>query len=83
MEARFLELTRMKYVDQAKWFLNGFWKEGAEQEAETIWKCTQKFIELDDKKKKEGKEVLTRSELEILLLVVILMQYYTKCSKHS
>ena len=56
MEARFLELTRMKYADQAKWFLNGFWKEGAEQEAETIWKCAQKFIELDDKKKKEGKK---------------------------
>jgi myosin heavy subunit len=50
------ELTRMKYEDQAKWFLNGFWKEGAEQESENIWKCTHKFIELDDRKK-EGNEL--------------------------
>jgi hypothetical protein len=35
--AGFLELTRMKYVDQAKWYLNGFWG-SAEKEAENIWK---------------------------------------------
>jgi hypothetical protein len=54
MAERFLELTRMKYADQAKWYLNGFWTSGAEKEAEFIWKSTQKFIELDDKRKKEG-----------------------------
>lgn len=43
----------MKYIDQAKWFLNGFWKEGLEGESENVWKCTNKFIELDAKKKKE------------------------------
>jgi len=48
--AQFKELTGMKYVDQAKWFLNGFWMDGAQQETETIWKTTQKFIELDPKK---------------------------------
>jgi len=50
-KARFLELTRMKYNDQAIWFLNGFWADGAEQESENIWKFTQKFIELDSQKK--------------------------------
>jgi DNA repair exonuclease SbcCD ATPase subunit len=57
LAAEFLALTRMKYVDQAKWYLNGFWTEGAEKEAETIFKFTQKFIELDDKKKAEGCEL--------------------------
>jgi hypothetical protein len=54
---KFLELTRMKYVDQAKWFLNGFWTEGAQEEAENIWKYTHKFMELDKKKKAEGNEL--------------------------
>ena len=36
-QAKFLELTRKKYVEQAIWFLNGFWNEGAENEAENIW----------------------------------------------
>lgn len=52
----FLALTRRKYSDQVKWFLNGFWKSGAEQEAETIWSYSQKFIELDVKKG-EGNEL--------------------------
>jgi predicted nucleic acid-binding Zn-ribbon protein len=46
----------MKYADQAKWFLNGFWTEGAEKETENVWKCAQKFIELDAKKA-EGNEL--------------------------
>lgn len=68
-KTRLLELTRAKYADQAKWYLNGFWKDGAEQgswrkrfclirlEAESIWKFAHKFSELDDKKKKEGCEL--------------------------
>jgi hypothetical protein len=51
LKSRFLELTRMPYVDQAKWFLNGFWAEGIEKECETVWKYAQKCIELDEKKK--------------------------------
>jgi len=43
----FLELTRKAYVDQAKWFLNGFWNAGMESECENVWKYTQKFIELN------------------------------------
>jgi len=46
----------MKYADQAKWFLNGFWTEGAERESENIWKYSWKFIELDERKK-EGNEL--------------------------
>jgi len=50
-KTRFFELTRMKYDEQGKWFLNAFWAEGFQGEAEAVWKCAQKFIELDQKKK--------------------------------
>jgi len=56
-KTKFQELTRMKYADQAKWFLNGFWDSGIEKEAENVWKCANKFIELDITKKKEGNEL--------------------------
>jgi len=56
LKSQLLELTRKKYVDQAIWYLNGFWKEGAENEAENIWIYCQKFMELDSKKK-EGNEL--------------------------
>lgn len=57
LKTKFFEITRMKYAEQAKWFLNGFWNEGAEAEVENVWKCTQKFIELDEAKKGEGNEL--------------------------
>jgi hypothetical protein len=38
LRTRFLELTRLPYAEQAQWFLNGFWKEEGEKEAEQIWK---------------------------------------------
>jgi len=47
-----LELTRKNYSEQAIWFLNGFWTEGAEGEAENIWKFTEGFISLDPKKER-------------------------------
>jgi len=53
---RFLELTRMTYANQAKWFLNGFWAT-AEKETENVWKFAHKFIELDEKKGKAGCEL--------------------------
>ncbi len=52
-----LDVTRHSYPDQAKWFLNAFWKDGAEAEAENVWNFTQKFIELDHEKKKNGNEL--------------------------
>eukprot|EP01111_Echinosteliopsis_oligospora_P012211 TRINITY_DN415_c1_g1_i1.p1 TRINITY_DN415_c1_g1~~TRINITY_DN415_c1_g1_i1.p1 ORF type:complete len:393 (-),score=171.43 TRINITY_DN415_c1_g1_i1:94-1272(-) len=56
MAPTLLELTRKKYADQAKWYLNGFWKEGAKEEAEAVWNVAQKFVELDAQKK-EGNEL--------------------------
>jgi len=55
-KANLLVLTRSKYTDQAKYYLNGFWKSGAEAEAENIWKYAHKFIELDTSKK-DGNEL--------------------------
>jgi len=55
-QAGLLELTRKRYSDQAIWFLNGFWTEGAEAEAENIWKFTEGFVSLDTRKK-EGNEL--------------------------
>lgn len=56
LAAKFTGLTRKKYVDQAKWFLNGFWKSGGEANAEKIWEYTQKCISLDTRKA-EGNEL--------------------------
>jgi chromosome segregation ATPase len=50
---KFKQATAMKYIDQAKFFLNAFWTE-YEKEAENVWKYTWKFIELDLDKKKDG-----------------------------
>jgi len=55
-KAGLLELTRKKYSDQAIWYLNGFWKSGAEAEAENIWKFSHGFVSLDTRKK-EGNEL--------------------------
>jgi len=49
----FKEVTKKPYIDQAKFYLNAFWKE-SQDELENIWKYAQKFIELDLQKKKEG-----------------------------
>jgi len=56
MEGKFKELTSMHYAAQAKWFLNGFWDAGMDKDHESVWKFTQKFMELDPKKK-EGCEL--------------------------
>lgn len=43
----FSELTKKTHKEQAKWWLNGFWEDGAQGYAEEVWKVTHKFIELD------------------------------------
>jgi len=53
---RFEVLTKKNYKDQSVWFLNGFWDNGASSESENVWKFTQKFIELD-KRKKDGNDL--------------------------
>jgi len=50
LKTKLTKLTRAKYADQAKWFLNGFWEKGAENNAEEVWNFTQLFIKLDEKK---------------------------------
>jgi hypothetical protein len=57
MAPTLLDITRKTYPEQAKWFLNAFWKSGAEQEAEAVWNYATKFIELDHEKKKNGNEL--------------------------
>jgi hypothetical protein len=51
------EITRKTYPEQAKWFLNAFWRSGGEQNAENVWVFAQEFIKLDAEKKKNGNEL--------------------------
>jgi len=47
-------LTQRTYKDQVIWFLNAFWDSFGATEAETIWKFTHKYQDLDLEKKAEG-----------------------------
>lgn len=49
-------VTAKTYDRQAVFFLNAFWTEYGESDAERIWEVTHKFIELDDRGK-EGNEL--------------------------
>lgn len=53
---RFKEITRAVYQDQCIWYLNGFWPEGAADEAEEVWDTFHKFVE-QDRRKKKGNEL--------------------------
>eukprot|EP01107_Rhizomastix_libera_P002526 TRINITY_DN1442_c0_g1_i1.p1 TRINITY_DN1442_c0_g1~~TRINITY_DN1442_c0_g1_i1.p1 ORF type:complete len:299 (-),score=107.40 TRINITY_DN1442_c0_g1_i1:83-979(-) len=44
--AKWNEITKFKYAEQAKWVLNGFW-DNLEKEAERIWGFVQEFNALD------------------------------------
>lgn len=50
---QFKRVTAKKYAEQAKFFLNAFWKEFS-GEAENIWQWTLLIAKLDDEKKAEG-----------------------------
>jgi len=50
---RFKEFTSLKYVEQAKSFLNAYWGE-YQGETENVWDWTHQFIELDHQNGKEG-----------------------------
>jgi chromosome segregation ATPase len=41
----FAEITKKTHTEQAQWWLNGFWKEGAEGYKEEIWKICHQFVE--------------------------------------
>eukprot|EP00013_Stygamoeba_regulata_P019895 CAMPEP_0177661030 /NCGR_PEP_ID=MMETSP0447-20121125/18409_1 /TAXON_ID=0 /ORGANISM="Stygamoeba regulata, Strain BSH-02190019" /LENGTH=347 /DNA_ID=CAMNT_0019166241 /DNA_START=46 /DNA_END=1089 /DNA_ORIENTATION=- len=58
----FANLCKLKYKDQAIWFLNGFWKDGVDgNNANEIWDYVKKFIELDmmsmERKGADGNEL--------------------------
>lgn len=57
---KFTELCKMKYKDQAIWFLNGFWEE-VKGDGEKFWTWVNKFSELDllgpDRKGENGNEL--------------------------
>jgi len=42
-------LGNRTYKEQAIWYLNGFWKKGAEQQAERVWKYVHDAAKLDEK----------------------------------
>eukprot|EP01103_Thecamoeba_quadrilineata_P021620 TRINITY_DN9_c0_g1_i1.p1 TRINITY_DN9_c0_g1~~TRINITY_DN9_c0_g1_i1.p1 ORF type:complete len:385 (-),score=130.31 TRINITY_DN9_c0_g1_i1:53-1207(-) len=52
--AKLEALTQKVYKDQVIWFLNAFWDDFGEKEAENIWKFTLKYQDLDLEKKAEG-----------------------------
>jgi DNA repair exonuclease SbcCD ATPase subunit len=54
---KFRDLCSKHYKDQAVWFLNSFWKSYGQKEAENIWSYTQKMVDLDKDKGKEGNQL--------------------------
>jgi chromosome segregation ATPase len=51
------DLAKRKYKDQAIWYLNAFWNDFAEKEANNIWTYQHKYTELDVTNKAEGTEL--------------------------
>jgi len=49
---KFKEITSMSFTNQAIWFLNGFWNDGLDKQAEKIWTWVHLCIELDSGKPK-------------------------------
>lgn len=49
---KFVEITSKGHTAQAVWFLNGFWNDGAEGEAEKIWDYVHLMIEVETGKPK-------------------------------
>tara|TARA_R110002050_G_scaffold289417_1_gene442061 strand:+ start:191 stop:466 length:276 start_codon:yes stop_codon:yes gene_type:complete len=65
------ELCEKPYAQQAAWFLNAFWNEYGEKEAENVWKWVELCHDLDDKKK-EGNALgtfVTSSLLKVFLFL--------------
>jgi len=45
------------HKEQAVWFLNAFWEEFAQKEAEKVWSFVHKAVELDEAKRAEGSDL--------------------------
>ena len=56
-QEKWVTLLKKNYADQAVWFLNGFWDEGLEAEAEKVWGFAQTMAKLDEAKKSDGTEL--------------------------
>eukprot|EP00211_Chloroparvula_japonica_P011196 CAMPEP_0119128332 /NCGR_PEP_ID=MMETSP1310-20130426/6534_1 /TAXON_ID=464262 /ORGANISM="Genus nov. species nov., Strain RCC2339" /LENGTH=80 /DNA_ID=CAMNT_0007118663 /DNA_START=118 /DNA_END=357 /DNA_ORIENTATION=+ len=48
--AKLHELCKLVYKEQAVWFLNAFWNDFGEKEAETIWKFVESAATIDNAK---------------------------------
>jgi len=45
---KFSQLSKLKYKEQAVWFLNGFWGDGVDANvANKVWEYIKKFVQLD------------------------------------
>jgi len=46
-QEKFSEITGKSHTEQAVWWLNGFWSDGGEKEAETLWTWVHLMIEIE------------------------------------
>jgi len=47
-QKKFADLSKLKYKDQAIWFLNGYWGDGVDPSVSLlVWDYIKKFVELD------------------------------------
>lgn len=75
-QKRLLELTSKPHFEQAIWWLNGFWEDGAEAEAEKIWEMAHLIVEVETGRKvlygKRRVEVESKGDLDELQAHVFL-----------
>jgi len=55
--AKVRTVTASSYTEQAIFYLNAFWAQGASEEAETVWELVHAFAKEDHVKGKEGNEL--------------------------
>ena len=53
-QEKLVDLGNKTYKEQAVWFLNAFWKQQGDSNAETLWKNVHLMAELDTAKKAQG-----------------------------
>jgi len=61
-QRKFADLSKLKYKEQAVWFLNGYWGDGVDADVSNkVWDYVKKFVELDllgpTRKGEEGNEL--------------------------
>ena len=54
---KFRKITAMTYKEQAVFYLNAFWTQGGDAEAESVWKTMHDFIAVDHAKGKNGNQL--------------------------